>query len=69
MKSPTENLLNAVDRFLRKTGMPPSIFGSQAVGDPNLVKDLRDGRELRHRTLLRVKTFMDSYDDSARESA
>jgi hypothetical protein len=68
VKSPTQFLLATVRKFLRETGMPPSAFGSLAVGDPNLVNDLIAGRELRHRTLLRVKTFMSSY-QGARKSA
>ena len=58
MKSATENLLNEIEKFLRKTGMVASVFGRRAVGDPNLVNQVRGGRELRHDTLLRVRRFM-----------
>jgi hypothetical protein len=60
-KSPTQLLLTAVRIFLRETGMPPTVFGSRAIGDPSLVNDLIAGRELRHRTLSRVEAFMSSY--------
>jgi hypothetical protein len=60
MRSPTETLLAEVERFLRKTGMAQTAFGDQALGDPNLVSNLRGGRELRHRTLLKVRAFMDT---------
>jgi len=58
MKSPTELLLIKIDEFLERTGMGQATFGADSVGDPNLVTDLRCGRELRHRTLLRVEAFM-----------
>jgi hypothetical protein len=38
--------------------MAPSAFGGQAVGDPSLINNLRDGRELRYRTTLKVRDFM-----------
>lgn len=62
MKSPTKLLLIEVQQFLRLTGMPHTTLGGLAIGDTNLVRDLRDGRELRHQTLLRVKKFMDTYE-------
>lgn len=51
-------LLEAVERFLRRTRMPPARFGRDAVGDPCFVFDLRDGREPRRRTVIRVLDFM-----------
>ena len=33
-----------VDAFLERTGVAPATLGRQAVGDPNLVRELRDGR-------------------------
>ena len=66
MKSPTEILLIEVTRFLKRTGMATTTLGSSAIGDPNLVRNLREGRELRHSTLMKVKAFMDT---SERESA
>jgi hypothetical protein len=65
MKSPTKTLLSEVAQFLRDTGMAPSAFGHLALGDRNLVSDLRAGRELRHRNFLRVKKFMSSYEREA----
>ncbi len=47
--SPTAVLLaEEIERFLRKTGTAASAFGAQALDDPNLVTDLRGGREFRH---------------------
>lgn len=58
MQSPTEMLLSEVDAFLTRTGTAPSAFGSQAVGDPNLVRNLRAGREPRFNTIQKVKEFI-----------
>jgi hypothetical protein len=58
MDNPTAALLAEIECFLRKTGMAPSAFGDQAVRDPSLVNNLRDGRELRYRTALKVRDFM-----------
>lgn len=60
MDDPAEILLSDIDGFLVRTGMPPSVFGLRAVHDPNLVRNLRAGREPRFATLKRVRDFMDS---------
>lgn len=51
-------ILGKVERYLRKHGMPATKFGRLAVRDPRLVGDLRNGRELRSRTLARVEAFL-----------
>lgn len=61
MTTPTEELASEIDAFLKKTGMPQSAFGWATLGDPNLVRHLRTGRELKYRTMLRIQRFMDSY--------
>lgn len=38
------SLLIEIDRYLRRTGTPPTTFGRRAVNDPRLVGDLRAGR-------------------------
>jgi hypothetical protein len=57
-------LIGKIERFLRKTCMPPTVFGRQAMGDPRFVGDLRNGREPREATVARVKAFMDTYAES-----
>ena len=49
-----------IERVLRRTGMRPTRFGREAVGDPNFVFDLREGREPRARTLARVIRYIES---------
>ena len=53
-------LLPRIDRYLRHTATPPTKFGRQAVNDPRLVEDLRNGRELGPRVSARVKRFLES---------
>lgn len=52
-------LLLRIERHLRLRRMTPSRFGREAVGDPNLITQLRDGRELRTATAQRVIDYLD----------
>ncbi len=38
------DLLRRVERHLKRSATPPTRFGREAVGDPRLVFDLRNGR-------------------------
>ncbi|WP_116091756.1 hypothetical protein [Sphingomonas crusticola] len=51
-------LLCRVERHLRRFGIPPARFGSQALNDPRFVFDLRNGREPRARTIARVEAYL-----------
>lgn len=53
-------LLDEIEAHLRRTRMPMSRFGREAVGDPNFVTNLRDGREPRARTVRRVRAYLAS---------
>lgn len=53
------DLLRRIERFLRATGMTPTRFGRETVGDPRFVFDLRDGREPRSATVRRVQAWLD----------
>jgi hypothetical protein len=55
------NIEVEIERFLRRTGMPPTRFGRAAAGDPRLVFDMRLGREIRPRLAARVRTFMQGH--------
>ena len=57
-------LRRAVEAFLRRSGMPPSRFGREAVGDPCFVADLRSGREPRATTTRRVRTYIGAMEKS-----
>jgi tRNA-dihydrouridine synthase len=51
-------LLLLIDRHLRRTGVPPTSFGRRAIGDPNLVRQLRTGRQLRPGTAARLLAYI-----------
>lgn len=53
--------LRSIETFLRRTGMPPTRFGREAMRDPRFVLDLRNGREPSDRTRRRVEHFMNIY--------
>lgn len=57
-------ILGKVERYLRQHGIPQTKFGRLAVGDPRLVGDLRNGRELRPGTRARVEAFMAAHTES-----
>ena len=52
------NLLIEIDKFLRRSNMPPTRFGRLAVRDPRLVGDLRNGREPRAEMARKVRAFI-----------
>ena len=51
-------LLRRIERHLSATGMPPTRFGRDCVGDPRFVFDLRAGREPRPETTQRVLAWL-----------
>ncbi len=53
-------LLHRIERYLRRSGIPPTRFGRDAVRDPRFVFDLRNGREPRARTAARVSDYLDA---------
>lgn len=52
------HLLSVIEKYLRRTGVPPTRFGREAVGDPRFVDDLRRGREPRAATVSRVLAYL-----------
>ena len=52
------HLLPRVERYLRRSGTPPTRFGREAMNDPRFVFDLRSGREPRAPTRERVAAFL-----------
>lgn len=53
------HLLRRIERYLRRSGWPPTRFGKEAAGDPRLVFDLRMGREPRRKLETRLHEFLD----------
>jgi hypothetical protein len=48
-----------IELYLRRTRTPPTRFGRDSIGDPRLVSDMRNGRELRETTEARVAAWLD----------
>lgn len=59
-------LLQRIELHLRTRRVPPTRFGREAVGDPCFVFDLRDGREPRPPTVVRVNAYLDQVETEAR---
>ena len=53
-----------VERFLRQHDIPATRFGRMVAGDPRLVLDMRNGRQLRPDLADRVEAFMQGYAES-----
>jgi len=51
-------LLQRIESHLRRHKMSPTRFGRESVGDPNLIPQLKDGRELRAKTAQRVIDYI-----------
>lgn len=56
----SEAFLSEIEQFLSKSGMSPTAFGRAAVGDPNFVPDLRNGRMPSLRLVERVSGFIEA---------
>lgn len=55
-----------VERYLRRSGMAPTRFGREALRDPRLVFDLRNGREPRPKTAARLAAWLDRAEGGGR---
>lgn len=53
------SLLWDINRYCRRTGMPPTKFGRLAVNDPRFVLDLMNGREPGPATRAKVAAFIE----------
>lgn len=51
-------LLGKIERHLRATGQSPTRFGREAVRDPRLVGDLKNGREPGAAIAVRILKFI-----------
>ena len=53
-----DEMLSDIEAFMAAHRVTATGFGAQCLGDPNLVFQLRSGRELRRATRDRVKRFI-----------
>lgn len=61
-------LLNRVERYLRRSGVTAAGFGRASIGDPGLVRDLRNGREPKARTEARILAFIEAAERAVEEA-
>jgi hypothetical protein len=59
------HLMWRIRLFMNRTEMTPTRFGREAVGDPRLISDLRNGRELRETTAARIHEWLDTQEKQA----
>ena len=58
MNSYSQAFKTRVEAFLESTGLKPTEFGRQAIGDPSFVLSLRRGRSPTLATADKVEAFM-----------
>jgi hypothetical protein len=58
MESSAVAFLSEIEAFLARAGVAPSTFGRAAVGDPNFVRELREGRAPSLRLVDRARACM-----------
>ena len=58
----SHTLLRRIERHLKKTRMAPTAFGRESMRDPQLVFDMRRGREVRRLTEARILAFIDAHE-------
>jgi 2,4-dienoyl-CoA reductase-like NADH-dependent reductase (Old Yellow Enzyme family) len=58
-------LMQRIQFFLKRAEMTPTRFGREAIGDPRLVKDMKNGRELRECTAARIHAWLDAQEKQA----
>ena len=54
------HLMRRIEHFLQRADMAPTRFGREAVGDPRLISDMKNGRELRDETIARIQAWLDA---------
>lgn len=52
------DLIKDIDAFIERQGMTPTDFGWESIGDRNLYRHLKKGRNPRFDTLDRIRSFM-----------
>jgi 2,4-dienoyl-CoA reductase-like NADH-dependent reductase (Old Yellow Enzyme family) len=52
-------LLRRIEKYLKRTRTAPTRFGREAVRDPQLVFDLRKGRQARRNLETRIHDYID----------
>jgi len=58
-------LMRRIELYLQRAEMAPTRFGREAVGDPRLVQDMKNGRELREPTAARIAAWLEAREKEA----
>lgn len=58
MNNIREQLVDKIDRFLEVNGLSASEFGRMALNDSGFVKRLRDGKDVRLKTVDKIEAFI-----------
>ena len=53
-----KKLMAEIDSYLAAKGMSQTAFGMWAIHDPNLMRDLKKGRDLRWQTIKAIREKM-----------
>jgi len=53
-------LIRRIEQFLARADMKPTRFGRETIGDPRLISDMKNGRELRDETIARIQAWLDA---------
>ena len=59
------HLMRRIQLFMKRSDMAPTRFGREAVGDPRLIADMKNGRELRDKTIARIQAWLDAQEPRA----
>ena len=62
MKTLEGHFRSRLDAFIESTGMPPSTLGRRALGDPNLMRQIAQGRSPTLRTADRILAYTTTYE-------
>ncbi len=57
-----DQFLYDIERFLKRTGIKPAPFGTMVLNDRSFVINLRAGKDVRTRTIEKVRAFMAEYE-------
>jgi len=52
-------LMRRIEKYMKREDMKPTRFGREAAGDPRLISDIKNGRELRDSTIARIQAWLD----------
>lgn len=63
----TQQFVEFVEAAFRASGLRHTTFGFKVAGDPNLISDLRRGREFRRKTREKIEKTIRDLERSSRK--